>query len=233
MVRILKLSSLLLMTMLVVLMLRIEANAESLWRNQSMFTDRRARQVGDIVTIVISERATASQGATNERKKDITIGGSSNANLDATGAVTNATAEYGATTTPGAASLGGNVATFLNRIASYIPLFGASISGASTYGAENATTRTGLLNARISVLVDEIDESGNLILKGVKTVNINSEDQLIEIRGRVRPDDITPENTVSSDLIAEASIKFNGEVAYANNLGFLGNVWNKIADWLF
>lgn len=221
------------MTALVVLMLRIEADAESLWRNGSMFTDRRARQVGDIVTIVISENATASQGATNERKREITIGGSSNANLDATGVATNATTGNGATTDPGVESVGGKFTSFLNRIASYIPLFGASITGGSTYGSENASTRSGLLNARISVVVDEIDENGNLILKGVKTVNINSEDQLIEISGKVRPDDITPENTVSSNLIADASIRFNGEVAYANNMGFLGNIWNKVADWLF
>lgn len=232
MIKILKLSSLLLMSILVILMARIEANAESLWRNQNMFTDRRARQVGDIVTIIIVEKATATQGATNERARTISIGGSSNANLDATGSVTNATADAGAYTTPGVESTGGKVATFLNNILSYIPLFGASISGGSTYKSENASTRSDALNARISVVVDEIDENGNLILKGSKTVNINSEDQLIEIRGRVRADDITPENTVSSDLIADASIKFNGEIAYAGS-GFFGNIWNKVADWLF
>jgi len=215
-------------------MLQPEARAESLWRNQSMYADRRARQVGDIVTIIIAENATASQSGTNERKKDVSIGGSSNANLDATATTTQAAGATGqATATDGVASIGGKFATLLNSVAEFIPLFGAKISGASEYSAEDASKRSGLLNARISVVVDEIDENGNFVLKGTKTVNINSEAQVIEISGRVRPDDISPENTVSSNLVADASIKYNGEVAYADSDSFLGNIYNKIADWLF
>lgn len=234
MLRALKLSSLFLMTMLVMLMLQIEANAESLWRNQSMYDDRCARNVGDIVTIIIAENANATQAATNEREKQLRIGGSSNANLDATATTTEAAGATGqATATDGVLSIGGKVATFLNSLASYIPLFGATISGGSSYDAENGQTRRGVLNARISVVVDEIDESGNLVLKGAKTVNINSEEQVIEIRGRCRPDDITAENTINSNLIADASIRYNGETVYAESGSFLGNVWNKVADWLF
>ena len=70
-----------------------------------------------------------------------------------------AAAGAGASTTPGVESVGGKFSTFLNNILSYIPLFGASITGGSTYKSENASTRNGLLNARISVVVDEIDET--------------------------------------------------------------------------
>lgn len=230
MIRILKLSSLLLMTLFVILFVKLEAHAESLYRTTSAYGDHRARQVGDILTIVISENATATQNATSQRDKTISIGGSSNANLDATSAA----GEDGRLTSGEAtASVGGKFANFLNSLVRMIPLFGASISGASKYDGSQESTRRGVLNARITVVVDDVLENGNLVLKGTKQVTINSELQEIEISGQCRPEDVTTTNTINSNLIANASIRYNGEMAYSENAGFFSNVWNKLAEILF
>lgn len=47
------------------------ASAGSLWNGaDSLFTDRKARRVGDLVTMIIVERAQATQSATTETGKD-------------------------------------------------------------------------------------------------------------------------------------------------------------------
>ncbi|MBU0567191.1 flagellar basal body L-ring protein FlgH [bacterium] len=50
--------------------------AESLWReNANLFTNQKACQVGDVVTIVISESSQATHSAVTSRKKDVGISG--------------------------------------------------------------------------------------------------------------------------------------------------------------
>lgn len=44
--------------------------AESLWRDRNLFSDRKARGIGDIVTIVISETAAATHTNSTERGKE-------------------------------------------------------------------------------------------------------------------------------------------------------------------
>jgi flagellar L-ring protein FlgH len=53
--------------------------------------------------------------------------------------------------------------------------------------------------------------NGYLVVDAVKDVQVDSEHQLISIRGVVRPADITTANTVSSDKVAEMEIHVNGK----------------------
>ncbi|MFH1010778.1 MAG: flagellar basal body L-ring protein FlgH, partial [bacterium] len=142
----------------------------------SMYADRRARQVGDILTVEIVERATAQVSArtatTTENKNKMDGGGSGT--LD------------------------------------FIPLFGLDANQKSEQKGDGQTTRQGVLRATLAVKVVEVLPNGDLKIQGQRVVNINGEKQLSTLTGIVRSDDITPENTVPSYLIAEAKISYSG-----------------------
>jgi flagellar L-ring protein precursor FlgH len=49
------------------------------------------------------------------------------------------------------------------------------------------------------------------VVEGVKDVQVNSEWQTITVRGVARPTDVTPENVVRSDHLAQLDVRVNGK----------------------
>ena len=163
----------------------------------SLFADRRAQKVGDIVTVEIIESATAQASArtalTSENKNKVDGGGS--------GAL------------------------------DFIPLFGLDANQKSEQKGDGRTTRQGALRATLTAEVIEVLPNGNLKIEGQRVVNINGEKQLTVLTGVVRPEDISPENTVPSYLIAEAKISYHGKgmVQDAQAPGF----FSRFVHWIF
>jgi flagellar L-ring protein precursor FlgH len=52
--------------------------------------------------------------------------------------------------------------------------------------------------------------NGNLIIEGGKEILVNSERQVVWLRGVVRPADLSPENLVTSSRIALMDLRVNG-----------------------
>ena len=86
---------------------------------------------------------------------------------------------------------------------------GASIG--DTYDGSGKTERTGKLLAKITVVIESIDERGDLRVKGAQTIDVNNERQSITLSGKVRPQDIGSDNSVLSSRISEAKIEYVGD----------------------
>ncbi len=65
--------------------------------------------------------------------------------------------------------------------------------------------------ARITARVSRVLENGNLFIEGARQLTVNAEEQYIVISGIVRPEDITSDNLVSSQYIADARIVYTGQ----------------------
>jgi flagellar L-ring protein FlgH len=106
-----------------------------------------------------------------------------------------------------------------------------SVSGKTGSQASGSTTRTGTLVGKISVVVKEVLPNGNLKVEGSRTVGVNGEKEKIVLTGIVRPEDISPENTVASTAIAQAEIHYEGKgpVGSKQREGLL----TKLLRWLF
>ncbi len=91
------------------------------------------------------------------------------------------------------------------------------IDHAITVGANNQfdgggqIQQTGQLLGKLTVVVDNVDDNGNLSVTGEQTITINNEQQHIAVHGSIRPDDIAPDNTVPSWRILGAKIEFKGK----------------------
>lgn len=71
--------------------------------------------------------------------------------------------------------------------------------------------RSGRLIAKLAVVVEAVDARGNLRIVGEQNIHVNNEQQRIALSGVVRPEDVTPDNTVASWRIVDAHIEFKGD----------------------
>ncbi len=89
-----------------------------------------------------------------------------------------------------------------------------SLGGGLSYAGKGATGRSDQFSATVSCLVTEVLANGNMTIEGQRRMQINDEEQYILIKGIVRPDDITYDNSVISSKIAQADIRYTGEGAF-------------------
>lgn len=73
------------------------------------------------------------------------------------------------------------------------------------------TSRTERIRARLTARIVALDSLGNLVVEGQRTTRINGEEQTIRIRGRVRPIDLGPDNTIPSHALSELVLIYDGE----------------------
>jgi flagellar L-ring protein precursor FlgH len=72
------------------------------------------------------------------------------------------------------------------------------------------TSRGATLTANLSARVTHVLPNGYLVIEGIKRVQVNSENQIITVRGVIRPVDLTT-NTISSNQIAQMEVEVDGK----------------------
>ncbi len=184
--------------------------AGSLWSEvsarQLMGLDGNARQVGDLITIQIAERTATSLGASTNTSKNSKASAGISAMLGVEQTLINAHP-----------NLGGKIA----------------IEGGSenSFAGDGKTTRGADVEATLTCEVIEVLPGGNLRVWGWKQVRVNREIQYLVLDGIVRPRDIQMDNTVSSELLAQAKIEITGSGVLSDKQGpgigtrILDRVW--------
>ena len=81
------------------------------------------------------------------------------------------------------------------------------------------------------IFAPRILPNGDLRIEGEKSIIINGERQLTILSGTVRQQDITPQNTITSDLIGDAEISYKGKGVLANTER--PGIFARIFDWIF
>ncbi len=182
----------------------------SIWQSTSggLTDDVKARRRGDIVTIVISETASASKEAKTGTSRDSTM-------------------------TAGTPNLFGLEKTgiFKNNFADLSKIL--NISNSSKFAGAGSTSRQENLNATITARVIDVLPNGNLMIEGRRNIKVNEEDQIIVLEGTIRSRDIAQDNTVNSIYVADARISYSGRgiISDRQSPGWLMNIIDKI--WPF
>lgn len=191
------------------------ALAGSLWREgvtdeRGMFSDKRAKRVGDILTIIVQETASLSNSLRTKTDKS---------------------------SKSGAANLADTlVKTFAGKITSKakelkdVDLSGLSSTGSNEYtgGGEAKTSQT--IATRAAVQVIDVLPNGNLVVEGLREISFSKERQFVALRGLVRAYDILPDNTVLSSNMADARVEIvsEGTLTDAQKKGWLLRLNDKI-----
>lgn len=171
---------------------------------RALFEDRRARNVGDILTINIVEKTTGNRKSSS---------GSSYANgiNAATPSVTI-----------------GPLAKLL------LKAFSVNSASNNKSAATGAGAASEDMTGTITVTVIEALANGNLLVSGEKQVALNQSDEYIRFSGVVNPTTITAANTVQSTQVADAHIEYKSAGAMnemmndAQTLGFLGRFFLSV-----
>lgn len=154
--------------------------------SRQFFKDSRARTVGDIVTITLNETASASSQANSgtSRTHDQQAGVS------------------------GLLNLGSKLA---NRGIPLTPSGLVDTSSERSFTGNGNTTRKDSLTGSIAAVVTQVLPNGLMVIRGQREVLVNYEKQVMTLQGIIRQEDITSQNTISSQKIAEARIAYSGD----------------------
>ena len=87
----------------------------------------------------------------------------------------------------------------------------ANANSQSQLQGQGETSRGAVLTANLSARVTHVLPNGYLVIEGTKRVQVSSENQVVTVRGVIRPVDLDPTNTVASNRIAQMEIQVNGK----------------------
>lgn len=181
-----------------------EPETGSLWRGDEsrrfLAFENRAKRIGDLVTVVIDESATASNEAKTELDRSSEMDATINSDLPFQSLVSRPIIKVL------------NILGFSDR-RTKDSTGELSIINADTevgYDGEGKLSRKATFKTKVACLVTGITDSGLLQVRGTRHMTINAETQVIELSGYVRPEDILIDNTIPSSLIASADIHYGG-----------------------
>jgi flagellar L-ring protein precursor FlgH len=164
------------------------ATTGSLWQSgpKSLFGDRRARRRGDILTVMveIDDEGEIDNTTTRSRSGSEEVGVQALLGLPAVADVV----------LPGSGTLSPAV----------------SASGTSTSVGAGAVKRQEKIALRLAATVEQVLPNGHLVIRGSQEVRVNFELRDLKITGIVRPEDISRQNEIASDRVADARIIYGG-----------------------
>jgi flagellar L-ring protein precursor FlgH len=181
----------------------------SLWPGEqhSLYADHKARTTGDLVTITISEKASASKEASTDSDRNSSISAS----------------------IPNFLGIENSSMLAQNPNIDLANLIKADF--ANSFKGSGKTVRKEDLVATLTTQVIQVYPNGNLKIRGGKEVRVNDETQVIYLTGIVRPVDILANNTIDSKHVLNARISYTGKGAISDKqepgwlTRLIDNVW--------
>ena len=182
----------------------------TLWNGDegNWLADVKARRVGDIVTVIIKEKASASKVATTATDRSSTMAA-------------------------GISSLFGLEKSVPAGNSNVTPSALIDTNYDNKFSGSGKTTRAEDLVATLTTQVIEVYPNGNMKIRGGKSVTVNNENQIIYLTGIVRLYDVMADNTIDSGNILNAQISYTGKgsVSDKQTPGWLGRILDN--TWPF
>lgn len=169
---------------------KAERQKNSLWASadrQTFFKDQRASDVGDIITVMIDISDEAELDNETERRRT----GSEDAQL------------------PAMLGLEGSLGQVLPEAINPANLI--DFDSTSNHAGSGSVEREEEVELKLAAIITQILPNGNMVIHGSQEVLVNFEKRIVMIDGVIRPEDISVENTIASQQIAEARIVYGGE----------------------
>lgn len=180
-----------------------QASQPSSFGYQPMFEDRRPRNIGDVLTIVLQENVSASKSSS------INAGRNGGVNL-------------GVKTVP----------HFLDGLVGRGKV-DTDISGSNDFKGSGGANAKNTFSGTITVTVQDVMINGNLKVIGEKQIAINQGTEFIRFSGVVNPRTISGSNTVISTQVADARIEYvgNGYIDEAQTMSWLQRLFFNLSPF--
>lgn len=168
---------------------KVSREKNSLWASdrQTFFKDQRAKEVGDIITVVIDIDDKAEIANETERTRS-----------------SGETAEL-----PSLLGYEQSLDRILPNAIDNTSLI--DLGADSSHKGSGSVNRDEKVEVKVAGLVTQILPNGNMVIHGKQEVLVNFEKRIISVDGVIRPTDISIQNTISYEQIAEARIAYGGQ----------------------
>lgn len=200
-------------------------HAGSLWKDgitdeRGMFADKRAKRVGDIVTVIVQESASVSNTLRLKTDKESKSG--------VAGVASNLLNQFLGNVPSKLFNAEVRKALPVNTVIPDLPTL--PVTGANDYTGGGEIRNSQTITTRCAVQIIDTLPNGNLVVEGIRQVSFSKERQFASLRGIVRPYDIQPDNTVLSSNMADARIEIvsEGTLTDAQRKGWLLKLNDKI-----
>ncbi|MBF0369499.1 MAG: flagellar basal body L-ring protein FlgH [Magnetococcales bacterium] len=164
---------------------RLSPKKGSIWQTtdrNTLFVDNKARNIGDLITVYVSEESEAGKEASTALSREDDSSFSFSGLFDLT-----------------------------SVFKSDKTLASGGTSSKHEFDGSGKTERESAFTATISCQVTEMLSNGNLRIEGRRDITINNENQFILLSGIIRPEDIATDNSIQSAQIADARIEYSGD----------------------
>ena len=151
----------------------------------NLYSDQRIARVGDIVTVNI---------AINDKA---VFGNSTDRTTTAKGAF-----NFDWMFTPPSSSSSGSQGSPLT--------IKSDVNSTSSASGQGDINRSEQIQMAVPAVVTAVLSNGNLVIKGSQEVRVNFELRELTLAGVIRPSDISRNNTIAYDRVAEARISYGG-----------------------
>lgn len=113
------------------------------------------------------------------------------------------------------------------------PLPAVEASSLREFDGTGRYDKEGSFETQLSAVVVDVLPNGNLVIEGRRHVIMDRETKTMKLAGIVRPFDITPQNTVMSSQVANASVSYEGQgpLTRSTNRGWLSSLLDVV--WPF
>ena len=189
----------------------LQAADDNLRMVSNFYSSGLARNVGDLVTIIIDETSSSSKSESISTSKSASKGAN-----DPIFPV-------------GEEGLRGE--QLLMRVLNdYATLKGLAITAGNTFDGSGNSSTSESLSARITARVIDVLPNGNLVIKGERRVKMKQEEVHIVMTGMIRTRDIAKANTINSSYLSDAHIFYEtaGEVTDGTQPGILWRIFSFI-----
>lgn len=167
------------------------------------FRDARARKPGDIITVKIAINDSASLNNTSARSRTSSLNGSADVGYNLLGV--------------GLPGAGGS----------------HKVGADSSASGQGTTVRSEQIDVSVAAIVMQVLPNGYLVINGTQEVLVNYEQRSLKVAGIVHPGDITPDNSISYEKIAEARISYGGKgrLSEVQQPGWAQQIWDKVSPF--
>lgn len=115
------------------------------------------------------------------------------------------------------------------------PLPAIDADSSDNFNGSAKYEKSGAFSARLAAVVVDTLPNGNLVVTGRREIRIDHETKLIEFTGIVRRLDIQSDNSVQSELVANAEVVYRGSgpLTRSTNRQGLGGWLHSAIAWLW
>lgn len=167
------------------------------------FRDARASRQGDLLTVKIAIDDEATLNSTSNRSRRSFANGEIGLGYDVMGVVK--------------ADVNGE----------------GNVDSNTSSAGQGTTARSEKVELAVAAMVTRVLPNGYLLIEGSQEIEVNFEQRVLHVSGVVRPVDISPNNSISYEKIAEARISYGGRgrITEVQQPGWGQQIWDRVSPF--